>query len=74
MRLLKMRCVALGYRVVFMENNMCCQMIRNCHDSDWSDFGAGVGEGRGTDSVYKCTWSFYIGYHVANIMSENECF
>ena len=50
MRLLKMRCVALGYRVVFMENNMCCQMIRNCHDSDWSDFGAGVG-GRGGGQI-----------------------
>ena len=51
MKLWKMRGVALGDRVVFMANNMCCQMIRNGHDSDWSDFGAGVGEGRGGGQI-----------------------
>ena len=59
-----MKSVALGYKVVFMAKT-CCQMIRNGNDSDWSGSGGGGG---GADSAYKCTWSFYIGYHVANIV------
>ena len=44
------------------------------NDQKWTGQALGGGGGGGTDSAYKCTWSFYIGYHVANITSENECF